>query len=376
MTETSDILVIGAGIAGASAAFFLSETGAATLVEREGQPGYHATGRSAAMHTETYGNRTIRALTVASRPFFERPPEGFSAEPLSSPRGVLFIGRADQAEALDKVYAESARLVPGVRRTSREEALALCPALKPDYVAGAIFEPDARDLDVDTIHQGYLKGAKRRGAKLVTDAEVTALRRANGAWLASTGAGDFRAEIVVLAAGAWSDAVAALAGASPMGLSPRRRTAFLFPAPEGMDAASWPLVEDAEEAFYFKPQSGLLMGSPADETPCAPCDAQAEELDVAIGADRIEQATSIPIRRIARRWAGLRTFAPDRTPVVGFDPEASGLFWLAGQGGYGIMTSPAMGRLAAALIAGRPLPDDLARLGLAPGALAPDRFRP
>ena len=177
-----------------------------------------------------------------------------------------------------------------------------------------------------------------------------------------------------MAAGAWCDQLARLAGAEPVGLAPLRRTAFLFAAPQGMEARAWPLVEDAEEAFYFKPQSGLLMGSPCDETPSPPCDAQPEDLDVAIGADRIEQATTAELRRLTRRWAGLRTFAPDRTPVVGFDPEVAGLFWLAGQGGYGIMTSPALGQMGAALIAGREPPAALERAGLAPAVLSPGRF--
>jgi len=367
-------LIIGAGIAGASAAYFLSPDASVVLAEREDAPGYHTTGRSAAMHTETYGNEPIRALTVASRAFFERPPADFSETPLTSPRGVLFIARADQGEALERVYAESASLVPSVRRASRDEALALCPMLDAGYVAAAVVEPDAQDLDVNALHQGFLRGAKKRGARLLVDTEVRSLERIDGAWHATTGGAPLKAEVVVLAAGAWCDHLARLAGARPVGLAPLRRTAFLFAAPQGMEARAWPLVEDAEEAFYFKPQSGLLMGSPCDETPSPPCDAQPEDLDVAIGADRIEQATTAELRRLTRRWAGLRTFAPDRTPVVGFDPEVPGLFWLAGQGGYGIMTSPALGQMGAALIAGREPPAALERAGLAPAVLSPGRF--
>ena len=375
MTESCDVLIIGAGIAGASAAYFLSPDASVVLAEREDAPGYHTTGRSAAMHTETYGNEPIRALTVASRAFFERPPTDFSETPLTSPRGVLFIARADQGEVLERVYAESVSLVPSVRRASRDEALALCPMLDAGYVAAAVVEPDAQDLDVNALHQGFLRGAKKRGARLLVDTEVRSLERIDGAWYATTGGAPLKAEVVVLAAGAWCDQLARLAGAEPVGLAPLRRTAFLFAAPQGMEARAWPLVEDAEEAFYFKPQSGLLMGSPCDETPSPPCDAQPEDLDVAIGADRIEQATTAELRRLTRRWAGLRTFAPDRTPVVGFDPEVAGLFWLAGQGGYGIMTSPALGQMGAALIAGREPPAALERAGLAPAVLSPGRFR-
>jgi D-arginine dehydrogenase len=225
------------------------------------------------------------------------------------------------------------------------------------------------DIDVATLHQGYLAGLRRRGGQLVTDAGVTSLRRKAGVWTAATRAGAFAAPIVLNAAGAWADAVAALAGLAPLGLAPKRRTVALIPGPD-LDFAAWPLVIEAGESFYFKPDAGRLLISPADETDSAPTDAQPEDLDVAIAVDRIERATTMSIRRITHRWAGLRTFAPDRTPVCGFDPHADGFFWLAGQGGYGIQSAAALAKRTARLIGGAPAADEIDR------ALSPGRFRP
>jgi len=370
MTQTCDILVIGAGIAGASAAYELSAGADVIVLEAESQPGYHTTGRSAALFTETYGNLTVRTLTSAGRAFFEAPPEGFAEHPLLSPRGTLFIARQDQLGALDAMLAET-----GARRIDGAEAVALNPALNPDYVAAAIHEPGAEDIDVHALHGGYLRALRRRGGRLVTDAQVRTLSREGGAWVAETRAGRFAAPIVVNAAGAWCDAVACLAGVRPCGLVPKRRTAFTFDPPDGLDIAGWPATIDIDEQFYFKPDAGRILGSPADETPSPPCDAQPEELDVALGIDRIERATSLTVRRLVNKWAGLRSFVADKTPVVGMDPAAEGFFWLAGQGGYGIQTSPALARSVASLIATGDLPADLIARGLDKAMLAPTRLR-
>ena len=367
-------VIVGAGIAGASAAYNLASVGPTLLIERESQPGYHSTGRSAALYTETYGNAVIRALTIASRPFFEVPPNGFAEHPLLTPRGTIFIARADQRETLAEALTEARAIQPAVYGIDRDRTLALCPALKADYVDGAMYEEDARDMDVHAIHQGFLRGFRAAGGKLVCDAEVSKLARDGAGWRIETRAGVFTADVVVNAAGAWADVLAAMAGAKPIGLVPKRRTAFTIDPPAGADFRKWPAVIDIDEQFYFKPDAGQLLFSPADETPVEPQDIQPEELDIAICVDRCEQAATLGIRRIARKWAGLRSFVADRTPVAGFAPDAPGFFWLAGQGGYGIMTSPAMGRIAAALIQQKAFPEDIARLGVSAADLAPSRL--
>ncbi len=372
--ERVDFLIVGAGIAGASAAYELSRDADVVVVEREDQPGYHSTGRSAAMFLEGYGNRVIRAITSAGRAFLESPPDGFAETPILSPRGALFVARADQEAAVETLLAEARETGAPLEPLSPAAAIDLVPALRPDYVAHAVLEPDGMDIDVHALHQGFLRGLKARGGRLVTDAEVLALVREGEVWRVETRAGDWAAPVVVNAAGAWADALARLAGARPVGLQPRRRTAFTFAPPADMAVDDWPLVADIDEEFYFKPDAGQILGSPADETPVPPQDVQPEDLDVAVAVDRIQKAARLEIPRIARKWAGLRSFVADKSPVAGFAPDAPGFFWLAGQGGYGIQTSPGMGRIAAALARGRPLPEDIAARGVAPADLAPERL--
>ena len=373
-----DFIVIGAGIAGASAAYELAAQPGArrrvAVLERESQPGYHTTGRSAALYIQSYGNQTVRALTVGSWGFYTEPPEGFAEQPLLGPRGVLFVGRPDQLEDLDRLVAETRPLAPHIERLDAAAARALVPILRAETLGGAVLDSKAMEIDVHSLHQGYLRGLKARGGEVVTDAEVRGLQSGPSGWLATTKAGDFTAPVVVDAAGAWCDEIAELAGAEPVGLVPKRRTAITFDAPPGFDTRAWPLVCGVAEDFYFKPEPGRLMGSPADETPMPPCDVQPEELDIAVAVDRIQAATTLEIRRIGRSWAGLRTFAADKTHVAGFDPKREGFFWLAGQGGFGIQTAPAMGRLTAALATGGAIPADLAELGVTAEALSPARF--
>ncbi len=378
-----DFIVIGAGIAGASAGYELAAQGRVALLEREDQPGYHTTGRSAALYIQSYGNETVRALTVGSWQFYTQPPEGFTDGPLLTPRGVLFVGRPDQAAELDRLAAETRPLAPHIQRLDADAARALVPILRAEALGGAVFDSKAMAIDVNGLHQGYLRGLKARGGAIVTRAEVHGLRPGSpsgragwgrAGWLAETKAGNFTAPVVVNAAGAWCDEMAELAGAEPVGLVPKRRTAITFDAPAGLDIGAWPLTVGVAEDFYFKPDSGRLMGSPADETPMPPCDVQPDEFDIAVAADRIQAATTLKIRRIGKSWAGLRTFAPDKTPVAGFDPRRDGFFWLAGQGGFGIQTAPAMGRLTAALATGGPVPEDLAARGVTAAALSPARF--
>lgn len=369
-----DVAIIGAGMAGASAAFFLADDLRVLLLERESRPGYHATGRSAALYTQAYGNAPIRALTVASKPFYDAPPTGFAVQPLLSPRGALVIARSDQVAKLEAETAEVQQLAPQVRLVDADEARRISPALRADYVAAGSYEPDAADMDVDAILQGFLRGARAKGADLRTGAEVLELVQQGAGWRIETRAGAFETGVIVNAAGAWATTLARMAGARAIDVTPKRRTAFLFKPPTDLDVARSPLTTDVDEQFYFKPDAGLILGSPADETPVEPQDAQPEELDVAIGVDRIQRAAELPIRRIEHRWAGLRSFAKDKTPVVGFDDDAPGFFWLAGQGGYGIQTAPAMGALAASLICGRSLSSALSGVGFTADWTAPQRF--
>jgi len=366
--------IVGAGIAGASAGYNLAASGPTLLIERESQPGYHSTGRSAALYTETYGNRVIRAVTIASRPFFEKPPAGFSEHPLLTPRGTMVIARADQKEKLAAALAESKAVLPTVEGIDEARAAGLCPALRPGYVASAFYEEDARDMDVHAIHQGFLRGFRAGGGRLVCNAEVLGLARAGDAWKIETRAGAFTADVVIDAAGAWADVLARMAGAKPVGLVPKRRTAVTIEPPADSNFRRWPAVIDVDEQFYWKPDAGQLILSPADETPTEPQDAQPEELDIALCIDRVERASTLAIRRVARKWAGLRSFVKDKTPVAGFAPDVANFFWLAGQGGYGIMTSPAMGRIAAALAQRKVMPADIAARDVSAADLSPARF--
>ena len=371
-----DFAVIGAGIAGVSAAYHLAPHASVVVLEGEHVPAYHTTGRSAALHSETYGSAEIRAITVASGRFYRDPPPGFSEHPLLTPRGAIIAGRVEQQADLQQNAADFARLVPSVRWLDPEEVRRRQPLLRPDACAGgAIFEPEADDMDVAAIHGGFLKGARANGTVLRLDSEVIGLDREDGMWTVSLRAGEaVRAANIVNAAGAWADVVGGLAGAGPIGLVPKRRTAFTFEAPAGLDLAAMPMVIDFDESWYFKPEVGQFLGSLADETPSLPCDAQPEDIDVATAVDRIETATTLQIRRVKHKWAGLRSFVADKNLVVGYDGTVEGFFWLAGQGGYGIQTGAAAGRLAASLARGRGLPDDIVELGVSERALSPLRF--
>ncbi|HEX8062645.1 MAG TPA: FAD-dependent oxidoreductase [Allosphingosinicella sp.] len=359
MSLDSDIAIIGAGMAGASLAAAVAGEASVLLLEAEDQPGYHSTGRSAAFWAESYGGPFVQPLTTASGPFLER--HGFL-----SPRGGLHIAASEGLDALSRLEAEFGERV-GFERLDRAALEARLPGLRAEWVAG-LFEPSCRDIDVAGLHGFYLAQARRDGAKLLTRAAVSGLRREGHGWTVETAAGSFRAGVLVNAAGAWADRIATLAGAVPVGLQPFRRTLSQLridpPAPHDL-----PLVMDSLERFYFKPEAGgRLWLSPHDETPCDPCDCAAEELDVAIAVDRLERAVDWKVERVERSWAGLRSFAPDRRPVYGFDPAVGGFFWCAGQGGFGIQTAPAAAGLAADLLLGR-------GPALDPGPYAPGRFR-
>ena len=374
MPQQADFLIIGGGIAGASVAYWLAPHGRVILLERESQPGYHSTGRSAAMFMESYGTPQVCALTRASRAFFEAPPVGFCENPVLSQRGAMMVATQGQ-DALLADYWEGARaLSPDARLLDASAACALVGALRPERVLGAVHEPDALAMDVDTLHQGYLRGMRRAGGTIVCNAEVTALRRQSDYWQVQVGGVEYAAPVVLNAAGAWADVVAAMAGVNTIGLEPRRRSAFIFAPPEGMSSTGWPLTIGIAEDWYFKPDAGMLLGSPANADLVAPQDVQPEELDIALAIDRIESMTSLSIRRPSRSWAGLRSFVADGDLVGGFDPAAPGFFWVAAQGGYGIQTSAAMGEACAALARGLPLPERIAAFGLSAEMLSPARL--
>jgi D-arginine dehydrogenase len=374
LKASHDFIVVGAGIAGCSVAYELSRSARVCLIEGEERPGFHATGRSAALYAPSYGGREIRALTRASRAFFDQPPAEFAAHALLQARGCLYIARADQLGRLREMAAEIRASGGQVTFLSGPEARERVPLLRADYLAAAAFDAEATDIDVDALQQGFLRGARVSGTQLVTGTWVKHMHREQGLWVLDAAAGQFTAPILVNAAGAWADEVAVACGARPVGLTPLRRTALLVDPPAGVSIGDWPAVIDADEQFYFKPDAGKLLLSPADETPDRPGDAHAQDLDIAVAVDRVEAALAIEVRRVTHSWAGLRTFSADRAPVLGFDPQVPGLFWCAGQGGYGIQTSPAMARAAAALARNEPLPSDIIGEGLTAGDLSPARF--
>jgi len=368
-----DFIVIGGGMAGAAAAAHLSRRGRVALLERETQAGYHSTGRSAALFSTIYGNATVRALTRASQAFLFESPAWFTPTPLVRPRSTLFFATPGQLAML-AAFRDDADIAADTRLLDVAEAGALVPVFKPGFLGGAMLEPGSADIDVDALHQGYLRQAKAAGAIVVLEAEVTRLERRGGRWEVDTRGARYDAPVVVNAAGAWADEVARLAGARPVGLRPLRRTAMLVDAPHGLACAGWPAAISIDESFYFKPDAGRLLLSPADEEPSPPCDAQPEDLEVAIAVDRFENATGARVAKVWHRWAGLRVFSADRTPVVGFDPQVEGFFWLAGQGGYGIQSAEALGRLSAALACGDAVPADLLAAGVVAEHLARSRF--
>ena len=370
--ESCDIIVIGAGIAGASAAAELAADAHVIVLEMEPQPGYHATGRSAAYFAAAYGKQVVQAITLASEHFFRQPPAGFTEVELFHPRECIWFGRPDQASGLEAMQ----RAVPRLEFLDEGGVRERVPVFKPGYLLGGLRDREGGDLDVEALLRGYLKRFLHRRGRLRVDHRVERLERSGAGWVVTAGGARFTAPVVVNAAGGWAEQVAGMAGLAPLGIAPLRRTALTIDAPAGVDIDNWPEMVDVDEAFYFKPDAGAILVSPADETPTPPVDAQPEELDVAIGVDRFEQATGIDVHRVRAAWAGLRTFAPDRVFVAGFDPRTEGFFWLAGQGGYGVQSSPAMAALTRHLLTGAPLTDDFAGLARHLAEIAPQRLLP
>jgi D-arginine dehydrogenase len=353
--KVPDILVVGGGIAGLSAAAALSNHAKVTVLEAEEQIGFHSSGRSATMLHYFLGDRLVRALTLASRKFVEEPPPGFTDAPLGHPMPVLIHARDDERAELDSLEADI-RQFAELERLDAAGVHELCPILKPDALHGIVDHQGIR-LDAHALLQGNLRQLRANRGVLATSARAASIKRNGAIWTVITESGDlFSAPILVNAAGSWADAVAALAGVQPIGLEPKRRTIITFDAPPGTPLDRLPFAKTIPDELYFAPESGRLFASPMDEVPSDPCDAQPDEYEVALAAYRMEERTTVKVSRVHSRWAGLRTFTADKHPAVGFAADAAGFFWLAGQGGYGLQTSPAMAAIVESLIAGVPWP--------------------
>ena len=373
-TDAFDFIVVGAGMAGASVAAALASGSRVALIEAEPHPGFHATGRSAALFAPNYGSPLFRALTRASGAFLRAPPDDFTAHPLLQPRGALYLARADQQEQLEAARVAITAANSVIERLTPAAARTRVPCLRPHYLSAALYEPEVYDIDVAALLQGFLRQGKARGVQVHFSAHCGAPQRSGAAWHVPLAQAALSAPVLVNAAGAWADALGAACGAVPLGLRPLRRTAALVEAPAGVSVETWPAVFDVDEAFYFKPDASRLLISPAEEEPAAPGDAYADDLAVAVGIERIEAALDFEVRRVQHSWAGLRTFAPDREPVIGYDARVPGLFWCAGQGGYGIQSAPAAAQLAAALARREAVPPSIAAEGVTADAVSPARF--
>ncbi|PWK76925.1 FAD-binding oxidoreductase [Aminobacter sp. AP02] len=367
-----DVIVIGGGVAGASAAAEIAAHAKVLVLEAEDQPGYHSTGRSAAFFTTTYGNSASQALGRISEPFFRNPPEEFSESPLLHPRDQIVVANGD---GLGRLEAMQQGIASDVTPISVSDAIGRVPVLNADEVAGAFLDRTGGELDAGAILGGYIKLLKQRGGVLVGNARVSALSYRDGLWTVTTERGDsYSSPTVINAAGAWADQVAKLAGLDPLGIKPLRRTAVLVPPSEGTEVADWPMVVHLSGELYFKPDAGMILVSPMDETEDVPGDVQADEYDVAVAVDRLINNTSVTVQNVPHKWAGFRCFASDRNPVVGYDPRSNGFFWLAGQGGFGVGTAPALAHLTCALVTGEKIPPVYDRVLHLTSALAPGRL--
>jgi D-arginine dehydrogenase len=368
-----DFVVIGGGIAGVAAAAHLAPHGSVTVLEMEATLAYHTTGRSAALFTVNYGGEASRPLARASQGFLETPPEGSTDASLLTGRGAVWVADRHQMEHLEEIAHQGHVSGAGSALIGPAEVMALVPMMNPDQLAGGLWEPSACDLDVAALHQAFVRLARRRGAEIRTSAPVTGLTPLTDGWRVASSDGGIDCGAVVNAAGAWGDHVAMLAGVAPIGLQPMRRTAFMVPGDEAY--SGWPMVVDVDQGYYFRPDGSQLLCSLAEEIPSQAEDARPRMEDVALAIERINHATKLEIRSVNSQWTGLRTFAPDRDLVIGEEPTAPGFFWLVGQGGTGIATSPAYGALIASQVVGAEVPSGLAAAGFDPRTTLPDRFR-
>jgi D-arginine dehydrogenase len=373
VTMKFDYLIIGAGISGAAAAYELAQCGSVALIEAETMPGYHSTGRSAALYTPNYGGTIVRRINQASGAFLMEPPDRFCEHPLLTPRGSLTVAAPGEEDGLTAILNLSS-FGDEIEMVTAARALELAPLLRPERVAAAAFERGVMDIDVSELHHGYLRGVKRRGGVVICGKRVEKLDRPNAHWQAVAGDTIVSGRIVVNAAGAWAGQIGEMAGAISIGLVPKRRSGIIVDAPSAMIIDALPAIDYIGSDVYLKPDAGRIMASPGDQTPTEPQDVQPDEWDMAVLVDWLERETLVSVRRIAHSWAGLRSFVADETPVVGFDTKAPDFFWLAGQGGYGIMMAPTLGRATADLIVSGDLPVDLREKGIDESVLSPARF--
>lgn len=372
----ADFLVIGGGIAGLSAAALLAGHGRTVVLEAEDALGYHSSGRSAAFVHYGIGNRTVRGLTSYSRAYFQSPGR-FSDVPIARTTPALFIATESMVPTLDALQSEMRFFTDTTSYADEAEMRSLCPILRfgGEAVVAGVVDRGGLRLDTDALLQSYARAVRQQGGEALIGQRIASVRRSADDWTVQTEAGDaWTARVLINAAGAWADRIAQLAGVSPLGLTPKRRTIIVVDPPAGEDVRDWPFVKTAVDEFYMLPESGRLMASPVDEIDSDPTDAQPEDYDIALAAYRFEQYTTLPVTRIAHRWAGLRTFTNDRVPTAGFAPDAPGFFWLAGQGGYGLQTAPAMAEIAEALVTGSEWPAGLSALGVEPDQIRPERL--
>lgn len=376
--KTYDVVIVGGGIAGISLAYRIAPHRSVLIVEQESQPAYHTSGRSAAMYMESYGTEQVRALTRASREFFDAAVSSeFSETPILTPRGCMFVAAPDEMSELENLYEELNANSPGnIEFIGPERTMELAPFMRPERVGGAIYEEHAEDIDVNVLLLSFLKGARAQGAEFRASTPLHSAKRVDDLWEIQLGDDEIvKARTIVNAAGAWVDVVAERCGVEAIGFTPCRRSAFTFDPPADFDVTKAIMVVGVMENFYLKPDAGQFLGSPSNVDPTEPHDVVAEELDIATGIYHIEEYTTFTIPRPNHTWAGLRTFSPDQDLVVGEDPSAPGFFWLAGQGGYGIQSAPGVSEMAACLLLEQPLSDNLKQEGVAPEVISPARFR-
>ncbi|HEV7658565.1 MAG TPA: FAD-dependent oxidoreductase [Allosphingosinicella sp.] len=368
--DGADFLIIGGGIAGLSAAARLARHGKAIVVEAEDALGYHSSGRSVSFSHYGIGGEAVRALTAHSRPFFEQPPAGFSEVPVAKPFASLYFAAGDELPALESLAAAMAEFTDAIRPLDADGLTALCPVLEtgPGAAVRGLLDPTGLKLDADALLHGFARAVRALGSEIRLGHRIASIERRGEAWIVD---GSLSAPILVNAAGAWADTVASLAGVAPLGLQPKRRTIIAVDPPAGADIAAWPFAHSVAGDFYMLAEAGRLLVSPVDEVADDPCDAQPDDYDIAFAADRLEHYTCVRVARIAHRWAGLRTFTADRVPTAGFAPGAPGFLWLAGQGGYGLQTAPAMAQIVEALVTGALWP---AGLAATPAQIRPERL--